>query len=182
MATPTPAPWVALDAAAGVFLPPALHTELASDARIVFCPDDETGRSPFEAPRVDGEPLGVRCALERAPSLSVWARLLARPASVGIRPAAVVVDSVALPAAEAEEFDPLRSSGHEGDLVAAAWPGLCPTPSRPPRSRQDLRDLPRLDCLLSRSPSPQRRRPSQGGSSETPLSFLPAASAGSCRV
>jgi CHAT domain-containing protein len=89
---------------------------------VVVCADDETGRVPFEALPLDGVPLGVRCAVERAPSLSVWARLRARPERAG---SAVVVDSVALPAAAAAELgvQPLAFSAAEGDAVAAAWPG-----------------------------------------------------------
>lgn len=124
VATPDGASWAALDPAAEALLPAAVRDELPAGARVVVCPDEETGRVPFEALRIDGEPLGVRCAVERAPSLTVWARLRDRVGAWGIAGPVVVVDSVATSAAAAAELgvDPLRFSAAEGDLVAAAWP------------------------------------------------------------
>lgn len=124
VATSEGEPWGALDGAAEALVPAGVRDELAVGTRVVVCPDEETGQVPFEALRVGGEPLGVRCVVERAPSLTVWAQLRDRVGAWGIAGPVVVVDSVATPAATAAELgvDPLRFSAAEGDLVAAAWP------------------------------------------------------------
>ncbi len=124
VASPEGDAWSALDPAAAALLPAALRPELTAGARIVLCPDEETARVPFEALRLDGEPLGIRCVVERAPSLSVWAHLRDRAGAFGVQGEAIVVDSVPLPDTTAAELgvDPLRFSAHEGDLVVGAWP------------------------------------------------------------
>lgn len=114
-------PWPALDVAARFFLPEPVAGVAARAERLVFCPDDQLARLPFEALRVGGVPLGVRCEVERAPSLAVHA-LLARRAPADGPP--VVVDSVPHPEATLREFAlaVMRFSGEEGDLVVRAWP------------------------------------------------------------
>ncbi len=114
-------PWIALDAAAAFFLPEVVTARLRGAARIVFCPDDQLSRLPFEALRVDRASLGLTYDVERAPSLAVRALLRGRAPATG---GAVLVDSVPMSAALRTEFalDELRFSAQEGDLVLRAWP------------------------------------------------------------
>jgi hypothetical protein len=117
--SPAGDPWPALDAAAGLFLPPALRARLWPGRRVVVSPDDIAARVPFEALRVEGEPLGIRCDVERAPSLSVRTRVLAR-AGAPAEGQVLVVDSVDLTGGDAALApQPLSFSAREGELVAA---------------------------------------------------------------
>src|SRR5690606_26344713 len=76
-------------------------------------------RLPFEALRCAGEPLGMRVPVERAASLSVRARLAARPRRGD---GCAVVHSVVAPDLEAElGLDPLDWSAREAALLEAAY-------------------------------------------------------------
>ena len=132
-------PWPALDAAAAVFLPSTIRDLHARAERIVICPDDELGRLPFEALRVDGRSLGRSHRLERAPSLSVRAQLAARKA-MGSQLA--IVDSVTAPADETRlGLAPLTFSAREADLVAQAYRVAPHRLSAAAATRAALRDL-----------------------------------------
>lgn len=113
----------ALTAGSQWFLPVSVAAALRGARRVVFCPDDDLGLLPFEAlPRsTDGLPWGVAVGVERAPSLSVRARLGARSAQAD-HAGVVVVHSVADSAGvgAAFELDPLQTSAREAELVRSA--------------------------------------------------------------
>ncbi|MFO1055100.1 MAG: CHAT domain-containing protein [Planctomycetota bacterium] len=115
-------PWPALDAAAQRLLPPAIAMRCKNAARVVFCPDDELAQLPFEALRVDGRPLGIVRAVERAPSLSLRSRLASRaPEGAGV----AIIHSIATPADAARlHLDPLTFSAREAGLVAGVHSGV----------------------------------------------------------
>jgi CHAT domain-containing protein len=113
-------PWSALAAAAEFFVPASIAPQVRGAGVVVFAPDDQLARLPFEALRIDGTPLGLGYDVERAPSLAVRALLRARPPAAG---GTVVLDSVPLADEQRAAFglDELRFSAREGDLVAGAW-------------------------------------------------------------
>lgn len=114
-------PWPALDDAAQSFVPAAVQALVRDATRIVFCPDDQLGALPFEALRIGGVSLGVSKAVERAPSLSLRARLATRTArGDGL----AIVDSIEAPDDERRLVLPaLRFSEREAGLVAQAYGG-----------------------------------------------------------
>ena len=121
VADPSEEPYEALDRAAGFFVPAGVAAAIAAAERVVFCPDSNLHRLPFEALRIEGRPLGVAAELEWVPSLSVRAELEQREERGR---AIVVVDSVeAGPAYEALGVDRLTFSSREGDTTAAHYAG-----------------------------------------------------------
>jgi tetratricopeptide (TPR) repeat protein len=109
-----------LEAAAAVFLPPALAAELEPAARVLICPGERLARLPFEALPLRGRALGLAKAVERAPSLSLRAVFGARAADPG--GGVLLLTEVASAAAERElGLDPLAFSAREGDLVERAY-------------------------------------------------------------
>jgi hypothetical protein len=138
-------PWPALERAGAFFVPSVLAALLDAAVRVVVCPDERLARLPFEALRVGGAPLGLRCELERAASLAVRAQVAVRQTRAhGV----VVVDSVPFSADDRARLgvDALHFSAQEGDLVAQAWPQAV-------RLREAGATLPALRAQLQATPA-----------------------------
>ncbi|MBK8976375.1 MAG: CHAT domain-containing protein [Planctomycetes bacterium] len=142
-------PWPALAVAAARFLPPPLRDRVRASTRVVALTSASLGGLPVEALPLDPErpaatALGRVVAVERAPSLSVRARLLARH---GAGSGVALVDSVRDPATEQSlGLAPLRFAEREAELVEQAYPG------RVTRLSAAAATLAGLDALLKSGP------------------------------
>jgi tetratricopeptide (TPR) repeat protein len=107
---------VALSDLAHAAIPAAVARRLRQSRAVVVCLDDLTARLPFEALPLDGRPLGVSHAVERAPSLSLRAVLRTRT-TLGER--GLVVDSVPIgEVAPSIALEPLEFSAREAEWIA----------------------------------------------------------------
>lgn len=151
VADPGGDPWPALDEAGQFFVPPGVAAAVSAAELIVFCPDANLHRLPFEALRIEGRPLGVVADIEWMPSLSVRAVLEEREAEGH---AVVVVDSVdAGSAYDALGVDRLEFSSREGDRTAAHYAGALDDERQLRRLRGEAATFEALAAALAAEPT-----------------------------